>query len=397
MPFQENKIYQSVLFGFFGFFCLALILLPKLSAAAEVSFVPGITLATEYEDNIDFNSNSNDAKDDFAGSAIPNARLRYRTERLDLNGNASLDFKKYLNDTEYDRTNQLYAIRTKYQAQPRWTLSGNYSFTRDETIDSHFEETGQLFERKREQRHDAMVGVQFSLTELTDIGSFVSYRKSDFSGSDSTDYDRYTIEFPCFKKLQNQIDSIGITPAYSHYNSDDNEEANDYRLSFDWEHFLNETLTFSMNVGPRYTTVKDVNGDEDSNYGGVGAIGLNKKGETFTGDIRYSRDLRSTTTGEIINVDRLYVFVDKLITERFGARFKGNAYYSDRENKNDPNDKTVSFELVPALYYMITENYFAELSYNYRKEHELSESGNPSTQSNSVMLSFNFTFPKLWD
>ena len=36
----------------------------------------------------------------------------------------------------------------------------------------------------------------------------------------------------------------------------------------------------------------------------MGEIGLVKRGETFTGDIRLSRDLRVTTDGKLINVDR---------------------------------------------------------------------------------------------
>ena len=248
--------YRPILFAWIGFFCLALILLPKSSIAGEVMFVPGIVLSAEYDDNVDFRSDSDDAEDDFAGSARPNARVEYNTERLNLIGRAEIDFKKYLNQTDFDRTNQLYQIETEYQAHSRWTLSGNYEFSRDETTDSQFEDTGRVFDRRREKRHDATAGVRFAVTELTDIGSFVSYRRSDFSSREDADYDFYTIEFPYSKKFQNQIDTIRIAPAYARYNSDDNEEANDYRLTFGWVRLISETLTFDITVGPRYTTVE---------------------------------------------------------------------------------------------------------------------------------------------
>jgi hypothetical protein len=392
-----NINYRAVPFGWLGFFCLALILLPVASFAGEVVFVPVIRLITQYDDNIDFTKDSDDAVDDFAGRAIPEARLEYHTERLNLNGRARLDFKKYLNETDFDRTNQLYEVETEYQAHSRWTLSGNYGFRRDETTDFQFEETGRVFERKRTQRHNATGSVRFALTELTDIGSFVSYRRADFSGSDNTDYDRYTIELPYSKRFQNQLDTIRLTPAYSRYNSDDNEKADDYRLTLFWQHLLSETLTFYMTVGGRYTTVEEENGDKNSNFGGVGNIGLTKKGETFTGDIRYSRNLRSTTEGELINVDRLFVFADKRITERFGARFRGNAYHSNRENDDAPNDKVISFELIPALYYMLTENHSVQLTYSYRNQRQLDEPGNPVTQRNQVWLGLVLKFPKKWN
>jgi hypothetical protein len=392
-----NTNYGTVLSGCIGFVFLTVILLPVASNAAEITFVPTMELVAEYDDNIDFTSNSQDEQDDFAGSAIPEATLEYRTERLKLNSQAHLDFKRYLNDTEFDRTNQFYLIDTEYQAYSRWKFFGGYQFRRDETTDTQFEQTGRVFQRSRENRQDARGGVQYNLTELTDVGSFILYRRSDFSSRDDTDYHLYTIEVPFTKRFQNQIDTIKVTPAYSKYKSDDNEKADDYRFTVGWQHLISETSTFNIVAGPRYTSVEDNNGETNGRFGGVGAIGLEKKGETFSGNIRFSHDLRSSTQGEIINVDRLYLFADKQITERFGARFRGNGYYSNTENKNEPNDKVLSFELIPTLYYMLTENHSVELTYNYRNQRELNQPGNPSANRNRVMLGFIFRFPKKWD
>ena len=254
-----------------------------------------------------------------------------------------------------------------------------------------FEETGRTFERKRVLRHDARAGVQFALTELSDIGSFVNYSKADYSGRGNTDYDYYQIELPYTKRFRNQIDTMRLTPAYTRYRSDDNEKGDGYRLTLFWEHLLSETLTFDVTVGGRYTELEERDGDSKSNLGAIGNIGLTKEGETFRGGIRYSRDLRVTTEGEIVNVDRLWTFADKSITERFGFRFTGNAYHSARENNDAPNDKVIS------LYYLLTENHSVELSYRYRNQRELDAPGNPVTQSNIVELSFNFAFPRRWD
>lgn len=380
-----------------GILFFTLILFPIPSIAGLVELVPGLRIATEYDDNIDFRSKSSETEDDFSGSARPSVRLKYNTERLDLIGRGEIDFKKYLNQTDFDRTNQLYALETKFQAHQRWRLSGDYSFRRDETVDSQFEETGRTFRRSRVQRHDAKGGVQYALTELTDIGPFLSYIRADYSGRDNTDYDLYRIELPYTKRFQNQRDTIRLTPAYTRYDSDDNEEADGYRLTFGWERLLSETLTFDIAVGPRYTKVQQDNGDENSNWGAAGNIGLDKRGETFKGSIRFSHDLGTTADGEIINVNRLNMFADKKMSERFGIRFIGIAWYTNREDNDAPSDKVVSFELNPALYYMLTENHSLELGYNYRNQRELGEPGNPTTQRNTVVLSFNFAFPQRWD
>ena len=392
-----NMSCRQFLFFFWGFMGLLLILLPVVTDAGEVVFVPSIGLVTEYDDNIEFRQNSDLAVDDFAGSAIPEAKLQYHTERLDLNALARLDFIKYLNETDFDRTNHLYRINTDYLAHPRWKLSGGYRFRRDETTDSQFLETGRSFERRRVQRHDARAGVLYNLTELTDVGPFVSYVRTDYSGRFDTDYDLYIVELPLTKRFQNERDKIKLTPAYSRYKSDDNEEAHDYRFTFGWERFISETLTFDITLGPRYTIVEETDGSEDGRLGVVGNIGLSKIGETFTGNIRFSHDLRPTSNGEIINVSRLRVFLDKRMTERFGARFTGNAYYSDRENTDAPDDKIFSFTLLPTLYYQLTENHSVELAYNYRNQRELDEPGNPVTQRNVVWLGLVLQFPQKWN
>jgi hypothetical protein len=184
---------------------------------------------------------------------------------------------------------------------------------------------------------------------------------------------------------------------YTRYKSDDNEKADGYRLSLFWEHLLSETLTFDITAGGRYTDIEDQNGDSNSSFGYVGNVGLTKQGETFRGEIRYSRDLRSSSGGEIVNVDRLYTFADKLITERLGFRFTGNAYHSNTESDDEPSDKVISFDLNPGIYYMLTENHSVELIYGYRNQRRLDEPGNPVAQRNSVELSLNFAFPQRWD
>ena len=359
-----------------GILLLAFILFPISSIAGIVEVIPSVGISTEYDDNITFTSNNNEAKDDFAASAKPGAELNYISELFKFNSLAELDIKRYLQETDFDRINQFYKIGADYQAHPRWMLFTNGYYRKDETTQSQFEETGRVFNRKRQERYEAEGGVRYRLTELTDVGTTFTYVKVNFSSDEDDDYDRYTVEFPFRKQFQNQIDSISLSPAYSHYNSDGGEEGDDFRLTFNWDHLINETLTFNMNIGPRYTEIKENDGSNNSRLGTVGGIGLVKRGETFSGAIRYSHDLRPTTQGEIVNVDRLYVLADKRLTERFGFRFNGNAYYSSRENKDASNDKVFSFELAPTSYYMLTENHSVELSYRYRRQVELNEPGN---------------------
>jgi hypothetical protein len=280
---------------------------------------------------------------------------------------------------------------------PRWSFDGNASYRSDETIDSILEETGQSFDRNRATTYEGGAGLYFQLTELSDIGLAAEYRKRDFGSDEDTDYDRYTISLPYTKNFANQRDIVSLEPSYSYFNSDDSETAKDYRFEVKWEHRINETLTSIINAGGRYTDIEQEDGSSDSNWGYIGKLGLRKKTETFSGSIEASRDISANSDAEIVEVNRLLLSVDKLLSERFGFNFFGSAYYTDTESSDANNEKTTFFELKPSIYYLLTENHSLELNYQYQNQRELDEPGNPVTQRNQVWLGLVLKFPKKWN
>jgi len=374
---------------------LVLISLAQVLQAQDVTLTPSLKLSTLYDDNLDFDQK--DEKDDFAANAVPSLTLGYASELLKFNLTGEVDVLKYFTETDYDRTNQFYGLDGQYQMSPRWFLIGNVGYRRDETIDSVLEETGQSFERNRVTTYNGGTGLFYQLTELTDVGLTADYRKRDFGSDQDTDYDRYTLSLPYRKRFVNQRDTVSLVPAYSNFDSDDSEQANDYRFEVKWERDINETLSSNINAGVRYTDVEQADGSSDSNWGYIGRAGLRKQTETFTGSIEASRDIRANTDAEIVEVNRLLLSVNKLLSERFGFIFFGSAYYTDTESDNADNQKTTYFELHPTIYYLLTENYSLELNYQYQNKKELDEPGDPVTQRNRVWLGLVLKFPKKWN
>ena len=150
-------------------------------------------------------------------------------------------------------------------------------------------------------------------------------------------------------------------------------------------------------MGGRYTDIEQADGSNDSNWGYLGKVGLRKKTETFTGSIEASHDIRANTDAEIVEVSRLLLRMNKLLSERFGFNFNGSAYHTDTESNATRNQKTIYFALTPSVYYLFTENHSLELNYQYQNKKELNEPGNPVTQRNRVWLGFVFKFPKKWN
>ena len=386
---------KLVIFSCLNLFIFTILLQPNCQAV-ELNIMPSLETGVIYDDNLDFSDK--DEIDDFGAFVIPGLTLKYATELLQVSLIGNVDIIKYFDETQFDRTNQLYGFDGRYRMLPRWTIAGNSKYRKDETIDSQLEETGQAFERDRVTTYDVGGGLFYQLTELSEIGYELKYRKRDYSDDiENTDYDLYTFSLPYKKQFANELDTVTFTPAYTVFNSDGGGDTKDYRLVAGWIHRISETLTSEINGGLRYTDIENNRGQTDTKWGYLGKLGLVKKTETFTGEISLSRDIQANSDAEIIEVNRLLLEFDKQLLERFGFNFYGSGYYSNTDSSEEEDEKTVFFELKPSLYFRITENHTIELTYNYQNEKEYDRPGNPTTQRNAVWLGFVFRFPKKWD
>jgi len=387
---MENK-------RFIGFVISILLVLLSYSQhmwAKDVTITPAIELKTVYDDNLNFESS--DEKDAVGANAIPRLTLDYASELFQFSLIGEVDVIKYFSETDFDRTNQLYGIDGEYRISPRWKFNGGFKYNRDETTDTILQETGQAFERNRVTTYDSGAGLFYQVTESSDIGFATDYRRRDYGSRFDNDFQRYTFSLPYTKRLSNQRDTVSLVPAYTIFNSDDSEDATDYLFEIRWKRRISETLTSTVNAGGRYLEIEQDDGSNDTNWGYTGLLGLQKRTETFFGEIEAARELRANSNAEIVEVNRLALVADKRLHERFGFRFYGAGYYTDTVSSNDRNQKTTYFELVPTLYYLLTENHRLVLEYNYQNKIELDEPGNPVTQRNRVWLGVVLQFPKKW-
>jgi hypothetical protein len=372
-----------------------LIFYPAQSTAKDIIIVPSLETKILYDDNLDFDDK--DEVDDFGANGTLGLTLTNNTELGETSLYGEVDIIKYLDETDYDRTNQLYGFDGRYRLFPRWTFTGELQYRKDETIDSQLEDTGRVTERNRQKTYDGGGGVNYLLTELTDIGFTFEYRKRDYGSNDDTDYDRYIYSLPFTKRFANQRDTLTLEPAYLVFDSDGEEDVKDYRFIVGWGRQISETLSSQLGAGVRYTDIEETDGSNDDTWGYIGRFTLRKTGETFSGDISLSRDIRANTDAEIVEVNRLILRIDKLFTERLGFRFYGSGYYSNTESNQRTNDRVIYFDVRPSAYYLLTENHSIDLVYTYQREKELDTQGDPVTQRNRVWLGLTLKFPKTWN
>ncbi|MGV7224374.1 MAG: outer membrane beta-barrel protein [Nitrospinales bacterium] len=364
--------------------------------SAETKLLTSVGLRQEYNDNIFYTRT--DETDDFISQVIPSLKLNYATEILKLSALARWDALLFWDNTDQNRLNQRYGLNGSYQLTERWSVSANGRYVFDSVQDSQLDETGSV-ERglSDRQRLNAGAGLDYSVSERSDIGADYNYQKTDFERKSSVDTEAHGVRFFYRRRLQNQRDVITIFPRFVWGNSDDWDAYNS-TLNFRWEHPFSETLDTSITVGARHSRV-DYKDDRDNtnNWGGVADMWLRKRGELTTGRLGFSNRLRTRTNGEIINVSRLYTNIDHRLSRRFGVGFDGSIYYSNLiEDSPETDDDRWYFVVTPSAFYRLTERHLLRLSYSYNYQKLLDADDNDTVDRQRIWLELTFNFPKTW-
>ena len=329
---------------------------------------------------------------------IPSLRLTYDTEILKLSALADWDGLLYWDNSDLNRINQRYGLNGNYRLTERWSVSALARYVKDSVQDSQLDETGSV-ERglSDRERLNAGAGLDYSVSERSDIGADYNYQKTDFDRKSSVDTEAHSVRFFYRRRLQNQRDVITIFPRFVWGNSDDWDAYNS-TLNFRWAHPFSETLDTSITVGARHSRV-DYKDDRDNtnNWGGVADMWLRKRGELTTGRLGFSNNLRTRTNGEIINVSRLYTNIDHRLSRRFGLGFRGAIYYSNLiEDSPETDDDRWYFDVTPSAFYRLTERHLLRLSYSYNYQKLLDVDDNSTVDRHRVWLQLTFNFPKTW-
>ena len=377
--------------------CAILLLFPTLRVySAETRLLTSIGLKQEYNDNILFTRS--DEIDDFISYVIPALNLTYATEILSLSALADWSGWLFWDNSDLNRINQRYGLNGSYRVTERWSVSADGRYVFDSTQDSQFDETGSVRPGLSDrQRLNLGAGLDYAVSERTNIGAEYEFQKTEFERDSSVDTTYNTVNAYYRRQLQNQKDVISIFPEFT-WGTTDDWDAYNTTLNFRWEHPFSETLDTSVLVGLRNTHVDyDDDRDDTTNWGGVADIWLRKTGELTTGRVGLNNNLRTRENGDLINVTRLYADVDHRLSRRFGVGLRGNFYYSNliEDDPADDDDRWY-FDISPSAFYRVTEYHILRLLYSYGKETFLDVDGDDTRDRHRVWLQLTFNFPKSW-
>ncbi len=407
------------------FYLIAVMLTPAAACyAADITLIPSISLREEFDDNVYYTRGSK--IEDMFTQVSPAFTLDYATELLDIKSRAVMDILRYADEDNLDT--EFYDINTDgaYNILERYTLTGNFSYIKDTTLESELVETGLADARQDRTRYIGGMGLSYNLDEISQIGMNYNHNKTSYELPEYSDYDVDYVGLYYSVPLNNQVDLFSIQSYYQKYKTKTSSrttivpyymflitarlsyysKTDNYGLTFRWMHVFSETLTLSSTLGTRYTETdysqawntpsgpqKTI--QKNNSWAGIADIKLEKTGETYTASAGYNRDLSYSSTGTPINRDRLSFNATKRITERYTISFFGNLYYTKSDDKITEKDVR-HYNFSPSISYNITKDHSLSIRYFYANSYDKTLSTDTKYDRNRIWISLNFRFPRKW-
>jgi len=376
--------------------CVMIIFLviPPDLGAKNLRFRPSLGGKGEYDDNVKFVPT--DREDDFVFTISPAMEMIYASDLIDFQSDIIIDVLRYADNTDLDTVNQRYELKGDYRFQPRWSISGLISYVKDTTLDTELQETGRVADRSDRRRFDVDGGLNYQLTEVSELGLNYHFKDVEFESDLYTDYQSNSAAMFYSRKLKDEVNTVGAQLAY-YYRDSDVSDLYEYNLLMNWEHLFSPQILVYLSGGVSYSVqdFKDENRTE-KNWRPTGHSYIRWRGETSRLIFGYRRDIRTDTNGQAIDVDRIYCRARQSLTERWELGLTGSLYFS-KDIDQSYNDGTRFFDISPAIYYKLTENHALQLAYKYANEKDRDREDHQTADRNRIWLGLEFNFPKQWD
>lgn len=360
--------------------------------AADAKVTPGLAVGGGYDDNILL------TEDDKVSSSIitvsPSVRLDYKTLSSKLLLKADWDILSYLDESDFDRTNQYYRAIGNHRLTERWTTSADFKYSRDTNLDSYLQETGRVFERTQRDYLVAGGGVGYDLTAISKLAADYHYQTATYDGVGYSDYDRHDAALNYSHRLKNERDTLSLGTSY-YSRSNDNNDVESNALDLGWNRNWTSIIRSAAAIGVRYTSVKHQDdGLEDENVGGKASLSITSLGLASTTTFRYFHDIRTTEEGDDVNVDNFYLSYRRSITERFGVGIIGRLVFSYKlfDQQAEVNDERF-YWIEPNLFYRLSQNLDLSLRYKYENHTEFLDEGDVNEERNIIWLELSYAFP----
>ena len=349
----------------------------------------------EYNDNILLTNLSHEPV--YGVWLSPGTRFKYRTELLEVEGNAAADFVKYFGQGGLDITNFYFPVTARYRTEKdRLLIDGAY--IRDNTLVGELQQTGVVNQRTQRNWWNAHPQWKHSLSDRLAVNTEYQYTKASYQNGVQFNLFDYTTNLGSvgLEYQATERDTVTLTGYYLAFQADVvNLDADYYGLQLGLGHDFTDTLRVDLSGG--FRNIKSTQtfsgvGTSSTDFVWVFNASLQKRFERTAASIGFSREINPSGVGLLLQTDHLSLSVRHELTQTMYASVTGDVYWiSPTTAAVIPNSRY--YFVQPRLHYRLSEWWTAELSYRHAQV-DIDVVNTTATQ-NAVYLAVTYRIPKL--
>ncbi len=378
----------------------------------EITFTPFASLKQEFNDNIFLDSH--DKQSDFISTFSPGIELSDRSERLDATLSLRISGILYARSEDLDAIDQDYRGRFGYLLTPRTRVTGSAAYTLDSRPDRDVETTGLVLGAVKRHRQSYSFAAEHSLTEKTSLAVNYGYEQDDYDNEGFTDLRWHSAGL----SLLHDMDSLmrntrgSLNVGYAHYDFTGSTVDNisltlgiDTSLTELWSvqayagarHTISEYETLEQVIIPPYVVLVPVE-QTGREWGWVGQLALTYRGETTSGSLAFSSDVKPSsgeTSGTTIRTGLIAE-----VRKRFSNELSGTmavSYFHNESNEGAFTGQRIDEDTIlatPSIRYEFSRDMFIEASYRYTRLFDNCDS--TEADRNIVFVRFSVQHPVEW-
>lgn len=351
--------------------CVAVVLASANGAgAAEWSLEPTITMRGEYNDNLLLTTL--DHSEVWGLWTSPAMKYKYRTERLELEGNTQADFVRYFGKQGLDITNFYFPVAASYGTEhDQWELKGGY--TRDNTLVGELQQTGVVNQRTQRNMASANPSWTHRLTENLSVQA--GYGFTDVSYTDATrfnlfDYRTNQASGGLISQLAERTQA-NISYYYMHYEAPQigmTTTFNGGQVGLTQK--FSETLTGSASGGMRImdsrtAALSGTQASRDTVW--IYNADLTKAFEKTRITASGGRDLYPSGVGFIVRTDHASLSISHDVTKRLTLSLSGDSYWIQPAVSGQQLPNSNYYTIQPKVHWRWSEWWSVEAWYRYSR------------------------------
>jgi hypothetical protein len=381
---------------------LSVLLLPRISIAAQWSFEPSIGLATSRDDNPTLATGTQESAT--AVSIYPRMRWGRTTETSAVNIDAQVSATEYSGDQVPDTDSQTLTLYSYVQSTERakWSLDSEYrrnilfesTQTTSGTGNLRDTDVGLATQKVRRESLNAQPSWSYALTERSSLGIRYVINNVSFeniAGTGLEDYKDHLLQATYSYRIT-QRDDLSFSIGHSAYRPDvSNTKSDTNSFLMGISHAYTETTQGRFMVGYGKTSEKAPTVIEDtSNY--VLEAGLTQRSELATVDAVISRDVQPTGAGRSVLSNQFRLNLSRKISPMVSLNIWANVFKNKVLEGTDPDIDRRYYEVVPGLNWQWKPEWSFLLQYHYRKQKY--DAITETATSKALSAGVNYSWPK---